>query len=414
MASGLSLARGDRRRRVLTEEVIGAVGGAIPADPPVDAVGQRASGKRYAEGAAYDHRPRLTDIVPLRRVAIAGLFVLGALLVAGLVWIDALAAKWTALVPPEPSRPLQLDALRSATSSSVAGWFASSMLLVAPALAWLIFSVRRYRVDDYHGRYRVWLYVAAISVMWSIDITAHLHPLLANQLTQWTGWGPLGGAVWSLLLAGLLAGVVGIRLLIEVSESRVALTLLVATYALWTTALLAQFELVPGIDNLPIATLFATCLLGGHVLLLTTQLCYARHVTRDADGHLPLRVRTPRPAKSDRKGADSTSATSKKEKGHVARPRRSESKPTSKTNRPLGSDSRAGSGNSTKAAEPAEPAVPVEPPRTSRPRVVEWTDGTDGPDQSFDGDEGHDPQRKLSKAERKRLRKQKQQQRRAA
>jgi len=357
----------------------------------------------------------LTDVVPHRRIAIAGLFVFGALLVAGLIWIDALAARWTtATVPPVTLQPLRLDFLKFASSGSVSGWVASSMLLIAAALAGCIFSVRRHRLDDYHGRYRIWLYVAAIAAMWSVDTTAHLHVVLASQLTQWTGWGPLGGAVWSLLMVGLLAAVAGIRLLIEVAESPVAMTSLVGAYALWSTALLAQFELVPGIDGLPAAIVVASCLLGGHVLLLTMQLCYARHVTRDADGHLPLPAGKDAYANSVRTASDSQSAKPEMHREHLARPRRPVRKTTRGTDGPHGGGRRADSGKAAKVVQPAEPAAPVEPSRGSPSRVVQWTDGSDGPDRSFDGDQAANRTQKRTKAERKRLRKQKLRQRRAA
>ena len=44
---------------------------------------------------------------------------------------------------------------------SLGSWFASLLLLAAGLLAIVTYSVRRYKADDYHGHYHVWLWAAA-------------------------------------------------------------------------------------------------------------------------------------------------------------------------------------------------------------------------------------------------------------
>jgi len=137
-------------------------------------------------------------------------------------------------------------------------------------------------------------------------------------------------------------------------------------------------------------------------------------VTRDADGHLPLPVRKDARVNSNRNTADSPPAKPATNNQHPTRPRRSIRKTTRGPDRPHGDGRRADSGKAGKVVQPDEPAAQVEPSHRSPSRVVQWTDGSDGPDHSFDGDEDPARQRKLTKAERKRLRKQKLRQRRAA
>ncbi len=51
----------------------------------------------------------------------------------------------------------------------------------------LIYSIRRHRIDDYRGRYRVWLGAALACLMLSANSVAGLHQVVADMLSHFTG-----------------------------------------------------------------------------------------------------------------------------------------------------------------------------------------------------------------------------------
>ena len=63
-----------------------------------------------------------------------------------------------------------------------------------PSTCLLIYSIRRHRIDDFRGRYRVWLAAAVACVVLSADSVAGLHDALAQSLSHHTGWTALRAA----------------------------------------------------------------------------------------------------------------------------------------------------------------------------------------------------------------------------
>jgi hypothetical protein len=146
----------DRRRRLLTDELSHA--SQWPAcrqwsddtpPPPLQKT------DHYGDALFLQQQLRLLDLIPRRWVVLLGLLLAGVGLLAGLefayVWmLDRVAAGGAPLVT-----------LDLAAKGSLGCWFSSLMLLAASATAILVYTVRRNRVDDYQGRYRIWLWAAA-------------------------------------------------------------------------------------------------------------------------------------------------------------------------------------------------------------------------------------------------------------
>ena len=56
------------------------------------------------------------------------------------------------------------------------------MLLLASATCLLIYSIRRHRIDDFRGRYRIWLAASAACLVLSANSVAGLHSVLSDVI----------------------------------------------------------------------------------------------------------------------------------------------------------------------------------------------------------------------------------------
>jgi hypothetical protein len=284
------MARAGRRRRVLNEEVRAAGGvssfiqqpdESFPSDTP-----------RYGEQANIEHHPQVTDFVP-RRFGKIVLTVLAGLSVAGMAAsLDRYANHWGSLLPAV-SKSEFIQFLSPGLSQGLIAWSSAVALLVAGMYARLIFMLRRHRVDDYRGRYRVWRSASWLAVLLSINSVLALHGPAARILGNLTGWQLLAGqSGWWLALAVLVCGPLMMRLVIDMTESRAALTVAllaitcyitagVAVAIDWSPAWLGAWS---GLTNLSLPFL-------GHVLMLGAILINARYVVLDVQGLLQNRVK---------------------------------------------------------------------------------------------------------------------------
>ncbi len=166
-----------RRRRLFTEERAAAAGIAAAAaasptsrvtTPPVHKT------QRYGDAEFLDQQPSLLDLAPRRLIGWALIFLAGAMLIAAIealsVWMPRLTAVLGHRPPVGPIAAFDLGG-----KGSLAAWFSSLLLLAASLVAVLVYSVRRHQVDDYRGRYRVWLWAALCWFLMASDAAASLH-----------------------------------------------------------------------------------------------------------------------------------------------------------------------------------------------------------------------------------------------
>jgi hypothetical protein len=253
----------------------------------------RAPDRRAYASAADDALGR-----PLRDFIPAGIAALLLLTCGGLAAVGTIAlghivrSRVGGPLGPAAASVLDLKDPRSAS-----GWLAAMLLAAASLVAWFVYSLRRHRVDDYYGRYRVWIWTALACLVVSLGEASSL-PMLARGLFDRAAQAsnvsePL---VWQACVATLLA-VAGLRLALEMWRCRGALALLMVCAASFLVAAAANhgWLLRDAADHRLLVEHAAW--LAGYVVLLTTLLVYARYVTLEIEGKVAVAPAKPRVAK---------------------------------------------------------------------------------------------------------------------
>jgi hypothetical protein len=233
-----------------------------------------------------DEQLRLIDLVP-RRLGAFGLWLLGGLLIiAGL----ELLYWWMPQLGPYTSQDGKVAAFDLDGEGSLAVWFSSVTLLLAGLVAILVYTVRRHRRDDYQGHYRVWLWAALCWFVMSVDETSSLHEGFKEMMKLVTGTPLAGdGSLWWIIPYFFLLGAVGSRLLVDMWESRLSSAALLTTAVCYGVAVVAQVGwILPTADPRVIMLEEGAEMLGNLMLLLAMAL-HARYVILDAEGLLPRR-----------------------------------------------------------------------------------------------------------------------------
>jgi hypothetical protein len=353
-----NIARDGRRRRFLTDESRNTAGAqASLAMNTVDS----ADAPRYGELASIEHHPQISDYVPRRKRAVLATLSGGALVAVAAEAISHGAASIAAALPG-----VSAEQVSAQLAGGMIAWTSAIALLAVAGLARLIFSLRRHRVDDVRGRYRVWKWIAWGGLALSINAVIGLHAIVADAATAATGWSlTVAGAEWWLAPLALIGGWIAVRLALEIAESRISLAMLVIAGTCYVVGASGALGWAPAWLGGWHGALVTAVPLVAHAFALTSMMLFARYVVLDVQG---LVDHAPRPAK----------------------------KPKAK-----------------KAAESTAPAAAAIIPAARREAAPAIAVRQPADDADEDGAEGDDVDgRYLSKSERKRLRKQ--QQRRAA
>ncbi len=372
--------RNGRRRRVLNEEVLSASSSHVALRAMADAREASTGAPRYSDAAGVENHPQVTDFVPRRYRTVALLVLAGVLTTAALGGLHYFA------VPIATAGGLtHIGLFAMSAPGSLASWIAAVVLLVAAVKCLLVYSIRRHRIDDYRGRYRIWLAAALACLLLSADSVTGLHEALAQSLSHHTGWAALrAGAVWWLVIAGLPLTWIAVRMLLDVKECRVAAALLVGVVACFLSAGASFLGLIPAADaRLESLTTGAAMLLADW-LLLAAVVSYARFVVLDAQGLVPVvhMRRASKPSESRKTAA-------------------------ARTTEPSPPPTKLATSIFAAAGRPQPKPSSAAPPAKSPASSAQWVDGSRAERERYDDDSDEDSEddSKLSKSERKRLRK---------
>jgi hypothetical protein len=231
----------DRRRRVLLDAV------ASDADYAVEAVRakKRARARElenhsedagfttayrdpgYSQAVRQTCQQRMVQLIPVRRgtltIVLACMWILWGGLLFSHYWIHV-------RIPSTPSTATssnasfaslpvsQLFHLRS--SHSIAHWLTCQLWMLTALAAWMIFRLRRHKLDDYRAKYRIWAVLAIVALFSSFDASSSGLYLLGISIDGWAR-KEIGYGGWPLVLATFasLVGVLGIRLCSEIKSA---------------------------------------------------------------------------------------------------------------------------------------------------------------------------------------------------
>ncbi len=365
----------DRRRRVLKDEVLAASANHAISNDTDD---EGTAAPRYSEAAGVEHHPQITDFIPRRYRTIATVVLAG-----GAVTVALTAFEFFVL-------PLStMQGLRNAGTLGVSGaggfasWISAVLLLIASITCAITYSIRRHRIDDFRGRYRVWRGATLACLMMSAISVTGLHHFIAAGMTHLTGWSALrDGAVWWFVLPGMPMGWIGIRALFDARDCRLATAFLVAALVSYSIAAASFLGMAP-MANAPVrAIVVGASILMGHWLLLAGVISYARYVILDAQGLIPVRKR------SAAKIADAVETEEELER--LTRP----------------TPAIQGEGKPAASSRSSRPTL--QPAKTGADEN-HWVDGSRPERRRYESDGDDDDEvsgsdRKLSKADRKRMR----------
>lgn len=362
---------------------------------------RRLAARSYGDDVLIDSQPRVTDLLPHRYGVLALAFFAGLTLIVGLeaayLWLPDLA---------DMTGGGHFAALDLEDEGALANWFSSTTLALAAVVAAIIFSVRRHRRDDYHGRYRVWLWASALWGLMSVDEAASLHEGFTHIARHFSGEHGLGdGSVYWVAGYGLLFAAVGTRLFLEMRSCRLSSAALLSAVGCFVAAVAVKIGLIPALHGSYAVMAEEGGEMLGDALLLFSMAVHARYTILDAQGAAGASAK-----KSAKAKAEKTSA-SKAEPAPVAEPpakrswfRRNEVD-VAHTSPPAPSAKTLENSRSSKAARPA--ARPATESRDDE--RDEGATRTARRSQSHEAEDDYDfdADRRLSKAERKALRRQK-------
>jgi hypothetical protein len=288
----------ERRRRVLMDEI------ASPADADNS---EAASGSAKGPVRAYhatvlsERQPKVTDLLPVRPLWVILLLLLG---LAGLAAIEAIHIH--AVTLPLEGGAAHLAALDATERGSLAAWYSSALLAAAAALALVVFGIRAHRVDDYRGRYRIWLWTAAALLWLSLDAATRIHDSLGLAVTiladkqVLTASLAAGCTMTWIAIYAILFGTLGLRLAVEIWPSRLSFTALLTSSVLYFWAALLRLEILAAPASMVTGVLESTITMLAHFALLASVGLFARHVYLDATGRLKVHIDPDRKSKSKR------------------------------------------------------------------------------------------------------------------
>ena len=271
--------RNQRRRRVLNEE-------SVSADSPDDASLRIAAvdeadsrSTSYASARRTPRERALHDLVPTRYLSIALIIASCLSLVAIVEGLHlaarALAARWSADA---------LGAFDLAAPRNVSHWLGSTLLVMTALAALFVYSLRRHRADDYHGRYRVWIGMALAALVASLTETTDVGRLLHEAARRAAISFSLDPTIVWPAGVTLLVSLLMVRVLIEVRRCSAAVaSLAVAALNFLAAAAINRAWLVDVADlDQPMAGR-GLCLTG-YIFMLATCMLFARHVVLQIEG----------------------------------------------------------------------------------------------------------------------------------
>ncbi len=236
----------------------------------------------YGDAEFLEQQWRLLDLIPQRALSLV--VVVSALTAV----ITSLEFLYVWMLDCAAEGGTMFSAFDLASKGSLANWFSSLLLLATAGASILVYTVRRYRTDDYQGRYRIWLWAAACWFLLAADQAANLREAFRHMMVSLTGTSLAGdGSLWWAVFYVFLLGSVGSRIVMDMRASLSAVAWLATAAIFFTLAIAGRLGWSPFEDS-GWQIMFLTGIeMLGNLMLLTAITLFARHVLQDAQGLLP-------------------------------------------------------------------------------------------------------------------------------
>ncbi|MEM7558979.1 MAG: hypothetical protein AAF394_07635 [Planctomycetota bacterium] len=280
-------ARNNRRRRVLrdqAEETSTQRKGrktrqSEELDESDEKLARRSAG--YSQEVRRACGARLVQMIPVRKSSYTALVFVSLLIPCVLLLAHYMIYVSGSLVWYGHPLATMLDASHP---RSIAAWLGSNIWLLCLGVTLLTFQLRKHKLDDYDGEYRLWFWMVLTCVLASMDATTRFTELLGLALNSWSqqtlGWS--GPAVVTATLATLV-GLLGLRLCTELKTVPTSLVFWLVGLVSWAgSAALAQEELRLEISLQLRIWLKVSLWLGGLTAIWLSAVTYLRSVYIEA------------------------------------------------------------------------------------------------------------------------------------
>ncbi len=281
MSTGRRQSVESRRRRVLYQTTLDST--------PETAAQRRESEKRrearrptasYGANVNRRLRGRWFSLVPVRKRTMT---ICGAVILAvpvGLVLLHWATEAWPALAyNAELARPLRLD-----RADGFGAWARTFFLAAGAATALLVYQLRRYKVDDYKGHYRIWRLVIILLGVMSVhsicDLVSWSGAIIDASLGKRTA---LAGADWVRIVLTVGGGALALRLVAEVYRSKLAISMMLIAVACFATPLMSHWKFFDAATLYGSITLTSAPLVGAATLWVSLA-GYLRMLFREVRG----------------------------------------------------------------------------------------------------------------------------------
>lgn len=288
----------ERRRRALRDQMLaaGAVAAASAGDNSDEKGTHQENTVLQFDSHALQRQARISDLIPKTPVAFLLWFLAGLAVVVGLEALYAWMPDLAAMTTDGRVAAFDLD-----SEGSLGAWFSSTTLMLASLLALVVWSIRRHKPDDYHARYRIWAWAAAWWMILAIDEGASLHEGFKELAALLTGFRPgLDGSLWWVAAYLPPLSWLGVRLVLEMKPCRSSLCALGATACCYAAAVFVHLGWLLPETGARGVMVEEGCEMVGNLFLSLSMALHARYVILEAQGLLPTRATAQAASESSR------------------------------------------------------------------------------------------------------------------
>ncbi len=233
----------------------------------------------YGPGARRSRQPKTTDLIPKRGWTLAAILAGLALMVALLNLLHAQAPHWMDAIGDRGVQALSLD-----SSDGIGAWYANFLLLLTCCASLQIFLLRQHRRDDYRGSYRLWLWMAILFLLASAVCVSGIHQLIKHAVGY--AANAYGGNGFPWLMAAKLVGLTLLvaRGMFEVKHSLAAFIALIVVLTGYAGATLVEVPQIQSRLDGVMQSAQGNFVIVASSALLVAVLMYARFVYMHANG----------------------------------------------------------------------------------------------------------------------------------